>query len=166
MVGLLRRRTVLNMLACGGCRGKHRCASQIVTQWFHVHREFGFSPQERQDITNDNPQTDGTSDEQLSDGQIQSLIADAFPDDLGLTPMSGFNLNLSANADFRKLFFSATCDCGTSALLSVEISNDKTVDEIRAALPSVIEGLSGQAKQFQSMSCDLHTKMRLGPTAQ
>jgi|TARA_Y100000031_G_C7965896_1_gene268110 hypothetical protein len=80
--------------------------------------------------------------------------------------MSGFNMNLSANTDFRKLFFSATCDCGTSALLSVEISKDKTVDEIRAALPSVIEGLSGQAKQFQSMSCDLHTKMRLGPTAQ
>jgi len=51
-------------------------------------------------------------------------------------------------------------------LLSVEISRDKTVDEIKAALPSVIDGLSGQAKQFQSMSCDLHTKMRLGPMAQ
>ena len=79
--------------------------------------------------------------------------------------MPGFNMDLSANADFRKLFFSATCECGTSALLSVEVSKEKTSDEIRQALPSVIDALKGQAKQFRSMSCDLHTKMRLGPLA-
>jgi hypothetical protein len=79
--------------------------------------------------------------------------------------MSGFKMNLSANADFRKLFFSATCDCGTSALLSVEVSKDKTGDEIRTALPTVINALVGQAQQFRSMSCDLHSKMRLGPMA-
>jgi len=93
------------------------------------------------------------------------LIADALPDDLGLSSMTGFNMDLSANADFRKIFFSATCECGTSALLSVEVSRDKTADEIRQALPSVIDGLERQAKQFRSMSCDLHTKMRLGPLA-
>jgi hypothetical protein len=79
--------------------------------------------------------------------------------------MSGFKLDLSANADFRKLFFSATCDCGTSALLSVEVSKDKTVEEIRTALPMVIDALAGQAKQFRSMSCAMHNKMRLGPMA-
>ncbi|MCH8310538.1 MAG: hypothetical protein IIB17_08595 [Chloroflexi bacterium] len=50
-------------------------------------------------------------------------------------------------------------------MLSVEVSKDKTSDEIRQALPSVIDALKGQAKQFRSMSCDLHTKMRLGPLA-
>ena len=103
--------------------------------------------------------------ESLSDGQIQTLIADAFSDDLKLSPLSGFKMDLSANAEFRKLFFSATCDSGTSALLSVEISNDKTVEDIRDALPSIIDGLGRQAKQFRSMSCDMHTKMRLGPMA-
>ena len=101
----------------------------------------------------------------MSDSQIQTLIGDAIPDALGLDLMEGFKMDLSANADFRKLFFSAKCECGTSALLSVEISRDKTVDEIKAALPSVIDGLAGQARQFRSMSCEVHTKMRLGPMA-
>ena len=101
----------------------------------------------------------------MCSSDLQTLIAEAFPDDLNLSPMSGFKMDLSANAEFRKLFFSAKCDCGTSALLSVEISNDKTVEDIKDALRSIIDGLGRQAKQFRSMSCDMHTKMRLGPMA-
>ena len=155
--------TGLNMLMSAGCRGKHEGGIGWPIHTIHIHRKPRVSPQECQDIANDIPQPDDAPPEPLSDRQIQTLIADALPDDLGLRSMTGFNMDLSANADFRKLFFSATCECGTSALLSVEVSKDKTADEIRDALPSVIDALDRQTKQFRSMSCDLHNKMRLGP---
>lgn len=103
--------------------------------------------------------------ERLDDLELQRRILEALPDDLGLSPMAGFKMDLSANPDFRKVFFSATCGCGTSALLSLEVAREKSPDEIEAALPSLIDGLERQAKQFRSMSCDLHTRMRLGPMA-
>ena len=72
-------------------------------------------------------------------------------------------MNLSANPDFRKVFFSARCDCGTAALLSVEIAQEKTINQIEQALPSLVSKLESQSKSFYSMSCDLHRQMRLGP---
>ena len=101
----------------------------------------------------------------MNDVQIQVLIGNMLPNDLDLKPMKGFKMDLSANADFRKLFFSASCDCGTSAILSVEVSKEKTSAEIENALPSMIDGLKRQATAFRSMSCNLHTQMRLGPLA-
>ena len=85
--------------------------------------------------------------------------------DIGLSPLKGFKLNLSANPGFRKVFFSAKCDCGTAALLSVEIAGDKTAGQIKAALPLLTDSLQQQAKKFYRMSCEMHEKMRLGPMA-
>ncbi len=93
------------------------------------------------------------------------LVAEALPPDIGLTRLKGFKMNLSANPGFRKVFFSARCDCGTAAVLSVEVSEEKTVDEIKQALPVLISKLEAQSKTFYKMSCDMHQRMRLGPAA-
>ena len=63
------------------------------------------------------------------------------------------------------MFFSARCDCGTSALLSVEVAEDKTIADVRQAMPSLVDRLVKQERMFESMSCEMHTRMRLGPAA-
>ena len=54
--------------------------------------------------------------------------------EVNLRPLSGFKMDFSANPDFDKFFFAASCDCGTSALLSLEVSIHKTDDEINKAM--------------------------------
>ncbi len=83
--------------------------------------------------------------------------------DLDITPMAGFKMDLSANPGFQKVFFSARCDCGTSALLSVEVAHEKTIEQVQGALPSLVDRLQSQARAFHNMPCEMHTKMRLGP---
>ena len=97
--------------------------------------------------------------------RIRELIRGALPIGATLTPLPGFKMNLSANPGFRKVFFSDSCSCGTSALLSVEVSQEKTMAEIREALPSLVERLVNQQEQFESMPCDMHLRMRLGPAS-
>ena len=94
-----------------------------------------------------------------------NLIVSGVSSDVGLTPLNGFKLNLSANPGFRKVFFSAKCECGTAALLSIEVAEDKTTSQIEAALPALTDSLQQQAKRFNQMSCEMHEKMRLGPLA-
>ena len=76
--------------------------------------------------------------------------------------MSGFKMDFSANPGFKKIFFAASCDCETSALLSVEISEEKDDNEIQAAIPSLVERLERQEKSFRMMDCATHSKMRTG----
>lgn len=101
--------------------------------------------------------------ESVSDRQLRSLIIEALPESLGLTPLDGFKMNLSANPGFRKVFFSARCDCGTAALLSVEVAEEKTLEDIQEALPALIDRLEAQTGVFYDMPCETHEKMRLGP---
>ena len=76
--------------------------------------------------------------------------------------MAGFKLDLSANAGFKKAFFSVRCECGTAAVLSIEVSAQKTMAEVVEAMPSMVERLESQARSFRAMSCEVHTRMRLG----
>ena len=88
------------------------------------------------------------------------------PAELGITPLkNGFKMNLSANPVFHKVFFSARCDCKTAALLSVEVSEKKTLQEVKQAIPALIGKLESQARSFYGMPCEAHTRMRLGPAA-
>ena len=100
---------------------------------------------------------------QPSVGQIHSLIAEALPADSRLTPLKGFKLDLTANPGFRKVFFAARCDCGTAGLLSVEVSPDKTVSELKRAVPELARRLLLQAESFHAMPCEAHARMRMGP---
>ena len=132
----------------------------------HVCRE-GVGPGKRSEIDNIIANT-GEADfgESIPDDRgLANLIVSEVASDLGLTPMNGFKLNLSANPGFRKVFFSAKCECGTAALLSIEVAEDKTTSQIKAALPSLTDRLQRQTKMFFGMSCEMHEKMRLGPVA-
>jgi len=102
--------------------------------------------------------------ESVTESWLIGLLSEAIPDGTGLRSLRGFKLDVSANPAFRKVFFSAKCDCGTSALVSVEVARDKTMLEVEAALPSLVEKLESQAKMFYGMNCEMHTKMRMGPT--
>ena len=104
-------------------------------------------------------------DEPVGEQRIRELICGALPEETSLTPLPGFKLDLSANPGFRKVFFSTRCGCGTSALLSVEVAREKTMAEVREALPSLVDRLVNQERAFESMSCEMHTRMRLGPSA-
>jgi len=98
----------------------------------------------------------------MDNTQIQKLIVDQFSEDIRLRPMSGFKMDFSANPGFKKIFFAASCDCETSALLSVEISEEKDDNEIQAAIPSLVDRLERQERSFRMMDCGTHSKMRTG----
>ncbi len=96
--------------------------------------------------------------------EIGDLISHSLDAGIKLKRLQGFDIDLSANKDFHKVFFSAICSCGTAAVLSVEVSNNKTMNEIKRALPSLVNKLTVQSEMFYRMSCDMHKKMRSGLT--
>ena len=109
--------------------------------------------------------TSNASLEVVGESELTDLVAAAVPKDVGLTPLKGFDLDLSANPGFRKVFFSVRCECGTAGVLSIEVAPNKTRREIVEALPSLVDRLVGQAQRFRGMSCELHRRMRMGPAA-
>ena len=50
--------------------------------------------------------------------------------------LRGFKPNLSGTLDVHKVFVAASCDCGTAAVLSVEVERSKSYREVEEALPS------------------------------
>ena len=93
---------------------------------------------------------------------LQRIFRDALSEDQGLRVLKGFKLDLSANKDFHKLFVAARCDCGTSALLSVEVGQDKTLEEVKEAMPGLLAQLRSREQAFRTMPCDMHARMRTG----
>ena len=83
-----------------------------------------------------------------------------------MSPLKGFKIDLSANPDFRKFFYAARCECGTAALLSVEVARSKSVADVEQALPELTRRLEQQANAFYGMSCEAHESMRMGPLSQ
>jgi hypothetical protein len=94
--------------------------------------------------------------------QVQGLFSDATAREAGLTLLKGFRLDFSGNSDFHKVFFSASCDCGTAALLSMEVSRSKTLSQVQEVLPGLLEHLRSKVAQFRGMSCQMHSLMRTG----
>ena len=105
-------------------------------------------------------------DEEAGLEEIQNLLREAVADEPALTMLKGFKLDFSANKDFHKVFFSIRCECGTAALLSVEVASSKTLPQVREALPELVRRLKAKSRQFASMSCDMHTRMRMGGPTQ
>ncbi|MCE2462638.1 MAG: hypothetical protein J4F46_01785 [Dehalococcoidia bacterium] len=98
--------------------------------------------------------------------EIQNLLREAVADEPALTILKGFKLDFSANKDFHKVFFSVRCECGTAALLSVEVARSKTLPQVSEALPELARRLKAKSRQFAGMSCDMHTRMRIGGATQ
>ena len=99
--------------------------------------------------------------ETFTDEELRTLFREALSEEDGITPLKGFKLDFSANPGFRKVFFSAKCSCGTAALLSVEVSSDKTHTQVREALPALVGRLKSQARLFYNMNCETHANMRM-----
>ena len=94
--------------------------------------------------------------------EIRGLLQEALSEERDLTPLKGFKMDLSATADFHKLFFATRCSCKTVGLLSIEVARSKALADVRRALPQLAERLRGQARAFRAMPCEVHTRMRLG----
>ena len=94
--------------------------------------------------------------------ELRDIFRKAFTGDTQLTQLDGFRLNLSANSGFHKIFFATRCTCKTAGLLSVEVSNSKTTEEVKQVMPQLVRRLRAQAKAFMAMPCDTHAAMRLG----
>ncbi len=92
--------------------------------------------------------------------EIHALFQEAVAGEPSLSLLRGFKIDFSGNRDFHKIYFATRCDCGTAALLSVEVAMVKTLPEVREALPSLLENLKMKARQFTGMSCAMHARMR------
>ncbi|MQF69352.1 hypothetical protein FIM12_03335 [SAR202 cluster bacterium AD-804-J14_MRT_500m] len=95
-------------------------------------------------------------------GQIQALLHTHFSANSSISLLRGFKLNFSGNSDFHKVYFSVKCDCGTAALISVEVSASKSQSEVSTAIPNLIAQVKSKAKQFNAMTCKMHLQMRSG----
>lgn len=94
--------------------------------------------------------------------QVQDLLRATLTGEPRLKMLRGFKLDFSGNPDFHKVYFSARCDCGTAALLSVEVDRSKSLPQVQKALPGLMDHLRRKLDQFQGMSCEMHSMMRTG----
>ena len=93
---------------------------------------------------------------------IHGLFQEAVGEDSSLSLLRGFKVDFSGNPDFHKVYLAVRCQCGTAGLISVEVAMDKTLPEVREAMPSLLENLQIKAAMFRNMSCEMHTRMRQG----
>ena len=140
--------------------------SPVQIQYRPPHDRCKYPHRETQNIATTDKIRRQDAQDLPTDSEIRALISETLAGDLDITPMAGFKLDLSANAGFKKAFFSVRCECGTAAVLSVEVSDQKTMAEVAAAMPALVDRLESQARSFRAMSCDIHTRMRLGGAAQ
>ena len=94
--------------------------------------------------------------------EIWGLFSEPLADVRDLVPLQNLRFNLSGVPGFHKLYFAIRCSCSTVGMLSVEIAHSKTLDDVKSAMPQMIERLRGQAMAFRAMPCEMHARMRLG----
>ena len=106
--------------------------------------------------------SDGCADRPVTVEKLQELLREELARGSALTLLRGFKQDFSGNTDFHKVFFSIRCQCGTAALLSVEVAKSKSLSQVREVLPSLVKHLKSKGQQFSSMSCEMHSRMRGG----
>ena len=102
------------------------------------------------------------TEEAVTESQLHQLFSQALIEDTGMRLLRGFNPNLSGTMDVHKVFVAASCDCGTAAVLSVEVEQSKSYHEVEEALPSLVEQLRFREQAFRKMPCTAHAQMRSG----
>ena len=111
-------------------------------------------------VNNEHQQTGTQSAASLE--EIHGLFQAAVADDTSLSLLRGFKLDFSGNPDFHKVYLAVRCTCGTAGLLSVEVAREKTLPEVETAMPSLLDNLQVKVRMFNSMSCEMHARMRQG----
>ena len=93
---------------------------------------------------------------------ILDNVIKALPEGHDLVPLPRLNVPTPAGMGFQKVYFGARCDCGTSAVLSVEVANDRTEADLESAMPAILDRLMKQKASFRNMSCRSHQSLRSG----
>ena len=99
------------------------------------------------------------SDHSATLPSIERLLRQALAGQRRIAPLKGFTAMPAETDKTYRVFFRVGCRCGAAGLLSVEVAKDKTVDEVCAALPALLQRLNAQADHFESLSCEDHTRM-------
>lgn len=81
--------------------------------------------------------------------------------DFGLRPLPGLAAEPTPPGGPLKAYWGVSCECRTSAVLSVEVSPDRTREDVVAALPALLGKLKLQANGFRRMPCDAHARLRV-----
>ena len=102
------------------------------------------------------------SEAAVSVEDIHGLFLEAIGGEERLSLLKGFRFGSHDNPESHKVFFSVGCDCGTSALISVEILRSKTLSQFKEALPDLVKHVRSRVAQFTAMTCDMHASMRTG----
>ena len=95
--------------------------------------------------------------------ELYGALTAALPPDSGLRPLPGLRLSPMGADRFHSLAFSARCECGTAAVLTVEVAREKSRAQVEEALPSLVERLEAQANAFYRLPCQAHRALRRGP---
>ena len=96
--------------------------------------------------------------------QINALLVEALSDDASLRPLPSFSqgataslsLGLPTVPDAQQFFFVVSCTCGTNAVLNLEVAKNKSMLEVKTAIPGLVDHLRGRARQFKAMPCTMH----------
>jgi len=108
------------------------------------------------------PEEAPRSETPVSAEDIHGLFLEATASEERLSLLKGFSFGSQGNPESHKVFFSVRCDCGTSALMSVEVLRSKTLYQFKEALPDLVNHLRSRVLQFTAMTCDMHARMRAG----
>ena len=103
--------------------------------------------------------------EPVTEAELQELFALALAKDKGIRVLRGFKPNLSGTIGVHKVFAAASCECGTAAVLSVEVEQNKSYREVEEALPNLVGQLRLREQAFRKMPCTVHAEMRSGGLA-
>ena len=98
----------------------------------------------------------------VTEDQIRLLIESSLSSETSIKYVDRFSLKMPKMQHSQKIFFAAKCQCGTSALISVEVAKNKTLDDVQMSAPQLARQLENQADSFYEMSCDVHKKIRIG----
>ena len=105
------------------------------------------------------------TNEAITEVELHELFGRALAKDKGIRILRGFKPNLSGTVGVHKVFAAASCECGTAAVLSVEVEQSKSYREVEEALPSLVGQLRLREQAFRKMPCTVHAQMRSGGLA-
>ena len=93
---------------------------------------------------------------------ILDSVIEALPEGHELVPLPKLNVPTPAGMGFHKVYFGLRCNCGTSAVLTVEVANDRTETDLEEAMPAILDRLMRQKAAFRKMPCRSHQSLRSG----
>ena len=92
---------------------------------------------------------------------LQQLILESV-EDSAIEPFKGWVPVGLGRSTARALMFKITCDCGVTAMLSVDTPEEASEGKTHDMVPHLAKALDNQASQFKRIPCDAHSRMSMG----